>query len=376
MAFDFTRRGFLSAAATAPWLVAAPGAPAPAAMRTLGRTGLKVNPVGFGCMITSDPTVIERAIDLGVNHFDTARVYQRGNNERMVGAALKGKRDKVVLSTKSTAGDKAGALAHLEQSLTELQTDHVDIWYLHAKNSPAQITPDLLEAQAQAKKQGKIRFAGVSTHSGQAELIPALIKTNAVDVVLTTYNFASAPQMEPVVKTLHDANIGCIAMKVMAGSLKADPSYDYEKAKEAMKQQGAPLAALKFVLRAPFVHTTIPSIRDNDQLDDNLRALREPYQPADSKLLTAWLERISPLYCRTCGACKGVCPQGLPVSDMLRYLTYADGYGEFPLARENWMTLDAKAQAVRCGDCGTCAISCPNGVRVQDRLVRLQELMA
>jgi len=74
--------------------------------RTLGRTGLKVTTVGFGCMITSDPSVITRAADIGVNHFDTARGYQQGNNERMVGSALKAKRKQIILSTKSTAGDK------------------------------------------------------------------------------------------------------------------------------------------------------------------------------------------------------------------------------------------------------------------------------
>ena len=58
--------------------------------RTLGKTGLKVSTMGFGCMVTSDPVVISQAVEMGVNFFDTARVYQGGNNERMVGAALKG----------------------------------------------------------------------------------------------------------------------------------------------------------------------------------------------------------------------------------------------------------------------------------------------
>ena len=75
--------------------------------KTLGRTGLKVTTVGFGCMITSDPSVIERAADLGINYFDTARSYQHGNNERMVGAALGAKRKQIVLSTKTHAPDKA-----------------------------------------------------------------------------------------------------------------------------------------------------------------------------------------------------------------------------------------------------------------------------
>src|SRR3954468_3222724 len=69
--------------------------------RTLGNTGLKVTTVGFGCMITSDGSVVERAADIGITYFDTARGYMGGNNERMVGAALKRKRKDVTLSTKS-----------------------------------------------------------------------------------------------------------------------------------------------------------------------------------------------------------------------------------------------------------------------------------
>src|SRR3974377_103567 len=113
MSFDPSRRSFLaglaaSGAAGATALPpASPLAPAPVndppkmTYATLGRTGLKVTRVGFGCMITSDASVVERAADLGINHFDTARVYMSGNNERMVGAALKSRRKNVVLSTKA-----------------------------------------------------------------------------------------------------------------------------------------------------------------------------------------------------------------------------------------------------------------------------------
>src|SRR5690242_19486070 len=73
--------------------------------RTLGKTNLKVTTVGFGCMITSDGSVVERAADLGITYFDTARGYQQGNNERMVGAALKNKRKEITLSTKTHAGN-------------------------------------------------------------------------------------------------------------------------------------------------------------------------------------------------------------------------------------------------------------------------------
>ena len=93
-------------------------------------------------------------------------------------------------------------------------------------------------------------------------------------------------------------------------------------------------------------------------------------------MLSAQLERIRPLYCRMCGACAGQCPQGLPVADMLRILTYADGYGQFPLAREKYLELPERVRQVRCGDCAACAIRCPNGVAVAARLRRAQEWLA
>src|ERR1039458_5314540 len=91
---------------------------------------------------------------------------------------------------------------------------------------------------------------------------------------------------------------------------------------------GGMLSALKWVVRDPSVHSTIPSMTDMDQLDENLKAMSEPYGATDQKLLGARLEFIRPFYCRMCGQCDGQCRQGLPVADMLRFVTYADGYGQ------------------------------------------------
>ncbi len=339
--------------------------------RKLGRTGLEVTEVSFGCMITSDPSVVERAADLGVNFFDTARGYQRGNNERMVGAALKGRRQKVVISTKSTAGTKAEALAHLDESLKQLGTDYVDIWYLHGKSTAAELTDDLLEAQALARQQGKLRFAGVSLHSGHAEVVPAAI-AKKLDVVLLTYNFAMGTRIDPLLRDLDAAGVGVVAMKVMAGGHGAEERARREK----LAASGGLLAGLKWVLRNKNVHGTIPSMTDMAQLDENLRARAEPWTPADERLLVARLERIRPDYCSMCGQCEGVCPKGLPVADVLRYLTYAEGYGQFALGREQFELLPAAQRDVRCGDCASCPVHCPQGVQVARRLARAQELFA
>ena len=250
--------------------------------RTLGKTGLKVTSVGFGCMITSDGSVIERAADIGITYFDTARGYQGGNNERMVGNALKAKRNSITLSSKTHAGTKEEALKDLDTSLRELGTDHLDVWYLHAKSKPEEITDGLIEAQQEAKKAGKIRFAGVSTHAGQPTLIPWLTKNPNIDVILSAYNFTLEPAVTTVLEQAAAAGKGVAAMKVMAGgfrSIKPDnPNY------AKLKRDGALLAALKWAMRNPAsVHTTIPSITDNDQLEENLKAMSGKFNAARRK---------------------------------------------------------------------------------------------
>ena len=201
MRTDTSRRSFVTAGLAMPVAGLATGsAPvasvtqnaAPQGMvayRTLGKTGLRVSTVGFGCMITSDASVVERAVDMGITYFDTARLYQGGNNERMVGVVLKGKRDKVVLSTKSVSKTKAEALTDLDTSLKLLGTDHVDIWYMHGKDDPKDITDELFDAWETAKQQGKIRFIGLSTHQPNA-VAGRVLQAGKHEVLLSVYNFA------------------------------------------------------------------------------------------------------------------------------------------------------------------------------------------
>ena len=342
--------------------------------RTLGKTGLKVTTVGFGCMITSDPSVVQRAVDLGITYFDTARSYQRGNNERMVGAALGAKRKQVVLSTKTEARDKASQLAELDTSLSELKTDYVDIWYLHGKSSAADIHDDMIEAQQLAKQQGKVRFTGISTHSGQPQLLPWMVEKGAFDVVLSAFNFTMDPATEQAIAAASKAGMGVVAMKVMAGGTRSLRPGDPNRQK--LSQPGAMLAALKWVINRPGVSTTVPSMTDMDQLEENVKAMEHPLSSADEKLLAAHLETIRPFYCRMCGKCEVTCAKGLPVADVLRCLTYADGYGQFALGRERFLELPAQRTAAGCADCAECTVKCPYGVQVSSRMARAQELFA
>ncbi|HXK62212.1 MAG TPA: aldo/keto reductase [Acidobacteriota bacterium] len=410
MASDFSRRSFLMTGLALPGVglrsndnlssIPAEGHHEPGDIkltyRELGKTGLKVSSLSFGCMTTSDPSVIRRAVDVGINHFDTARAYQQGNNERMVGVALKDVRKQVIISSKSGANNKAQLLADLDTSLRELGTDYLDIWYLHVKNEPEQVTDDLLEAQRIAKQSGKIRFAGVSTHFNMDKMLAYLATLDQVDVVLTTYNFAmrsvdaamntnpDAPKtdMTGAIRSARKAGLGIVAMKVMAGGVsriqRGDRLYGanpYELSRR-LSQHGVAAAALKWALRNESIDTALVCMTDHDQLDENLRAASEPYTRKDEELLTAQLASISPSYCRMCGACGGVCDKGVPVPDVLRILTYAEGYGQFALARERFLEIPQAARDVRCSDCSSCSFTCVYGVSVQARLTHAQQMLA
>jgi predicted aldo/keto reductase-like oxidoreductase len=264
-------------------------------------------------------------------------------------------------------------LSELDESLKQLNTDYVDIWYLHARSKADDITDDMIEAQQVAKKLGKIRFAGVSTHSGQQQLLPWMAQKGVFDVALVAYNFSMDPGMTQAIATVAKAGIGVVGMKVMAGGSHNRPGTPLAG---KMTQPGAMLSALKWVVNQPNITTTVPSMTDMDQLDENLKAMAAPLTTGDAKILAAHLEMIRPLYCRLCGECDGACQKGLPVADVLRCLTYAEGYGQFALGRERFQELSKEQVAVRCGDCSECTVACPHGVKVQDRVTRAQELFA
>ena len=166
----------------------------------------------------------------------------------------------------------------------------------------------MIEAQQIAKKQGKIRFAGVSTHGGQKELLPWLAQKGAFDVVLTAYNFSMDAAMEQAIDAAAKAGMGVVGMKVMAGGFRSlrpdDPPY------QRLQREGALLAALKWVINKPGISTTIPSMTDMDQLEENLKAMEHPFSDSDEKLLAAHLEMIRPLYCRMCGRVRRRLPEG------------------------------------------------------------------
>jgi aryl-alcohol dehydrogenase-like predicted oxidoreductase len=346
--------------------------PAPEGLvyRTLGKTGLKVTAVGCAAGAIPDPDILARALDLGINYYDTARIYGQGKSEEILGRAIKGKRQNIVLASKTYSNTKDTILKDIETSLKLLGTDHLDVYHQHSRHEPKEITDEMIETMELVKKQGKTRFIGVSTHDPNA-MVGFILKVGKFDVVQTTYSYAiGAPYRDAAIARLRDAGIGVVAMKVVIAT--ATPKGD--KGNHLSNEGG--LAAIKWVLRNPGIATTVPWSETLDELEINFRAMTEEFTPEDEKLLFARSEEIRELYCRMCFQCKGKCPKGVPVADELRFLAYNDFKGNFQEAREGFWNLPREIRNIRCSDCSECVIQCPNGVKVRDRLIRAQDLLA
>jgi aryl-alcohol dehydrogenase-like predicted oxidoreductase len=377
MHYTCSRRSFLSSMALLP---AADLLAAPPTVRyaTIGKTGLKVTKFVFGSMITSDQAVIERACDLGINCFASSRDYQKGNNERLLGSALKGRRNSVILCTesidmmwrpKTEKETSEYVLDNLNASLKELQTDYVDLFFLHHKDEPGWIPDEAVEAVRIAKKQGKMRHAGITTHA-LPKMADYLVKSDLFEAVISIYNFTMDAETHAAVKKVHDAGIGVIAMKVMAGGLRS------EKPLPQMKRPGALMAALKWALNNPNVDAAVTSVASMEQLEENVLAMTDPFTESERQLLAAALDEFGPTYCRLCGRCEGTCRKGLPVPEILRCGMYAYGYGQFDLGRSRFLDLPEEARNPGCGDCPACSVRCAYGLKVAERICSTKALLA
>jgi len=376
---ETSRRGFLKIAGAAAGLAAAgpllrsasgasPSAAAPSAQppgaekRALGTTGFRVSTVSFGAMTTRDPEVIRFAVDRGVDYVDTADCYMGGENERIVGRALAGVRDKVVLASKVHIAPVDQMIRSAENSLRSLKVDVIDILQLHGISTEGEVTDGRArEALQKLIDQGKVRVAGVTTHSGQETVLRAVQKHGFYKTVLVAYNFRSDTGVTATVKgalglseglsntirAVVESGVGIIGMKTQAGGYPSPPG-------GASPHQ----AALAWVLSNPGVATTIPSMTTYAQVEENLGARGKRLSFGDRFTLHRYAMEIGDRHCGLCGACAGQCPQGVDVPSVLRSLTYLEGYREAGLARDAYRSLPEGRNAEACGDCDRCLVAC------------------
>lgn len=269
--------------------------------KQLGTSNLRISEIGFGCMslgeeMDSNASLLHKAIDAGINFFDTADLYQKGINEEMVGKALKEKRKQVIIATKAGnqwRSDGSGwdwnprkeyILSAAEKSLQRLQTDYIDLYQLHGGTLDDPID-ETIEAFEQLQHQGKIRYYGIS--SIRPNVIREYVQRSGIVSVMMQYSLLDRrPEEDPAgtgcLALLHQNNIGVLARGPLAkGLLAGKPetaylnynSQEVKMAADAIKNcsgtnRTPAQTAIRFALHHPAVASAVVGIRTEAQLAD------------------------------------------------------------------------------------------------------------
>jgi len=313
----------------------------------LGKTTLKVRRIGFGGIpiqrlgLEESDRLIRRAVDLGINFFDTSRIYT--DSEEKLGRVFHSCRDKVVIASKSYSRGGAEVSIDIETSLKALQTDYIDVMQCHNVASVNDLQQILapngaLEALQKAQKAGKIRYIGISGHKPPV-LIEALRQFDfaTLQVPLNLVETGALDELIPLAK---EKQIGVIAMKPMAGG--------------AVQNVGL---NLRFILTHG-ADVAIPGMDAENQVKENLSVLDNlaPLTGEEEAILDRERQELGESFCRRCEYCMP-CPEGLPISFLHVLNAY---YFRYNLKDWAWQRIDSLPKSFKdCVACGQCVSRCP-----------------
>jgi predicted aldo/keto reductase-like oxidoreductase len=387
--------------------------------RKLGKTGFDVSDVSLG--FVKNVGVLKAALDAGVNYIDTAESY---GNQPQVGEGIKGRdRKKLFITSKMEITEKQGFdkksfLKRFAVCLKELDTDYIDCMMMHSVGTTEILkTRGFHEAMDQMKKEGKLRFVGVSNHGSMhpevtresmEKILTAAALDGRFDVFLLTYNFLQEENGAKVLELCEKKGIGATIMKknpvasyygiksyldrmkkagkepnkLYAASIdrfkkKADQAGSFIKQYNLQDESAIRDAAIRFVLSNDKVNSVICGVSNFDQLATYLKLSGSSLSIYDKKQLAAYKEGCSQLYCRhACGECQHKCPSGVPVNTIMRFHHYYDAEGRQKYAMKRYAKLEG-SKADLCMNCeGFCEQECGYGVPVQGMLIRAHERLS
>ncbi len=322
---------------------------------TLGKTGLRISRVGFGGIpiqrISQDECValFDEVVAAGINFIDTARGYTV--SEQFIGNALRGRRDKFILATKSMARTREAMEKDIEISLANLQTDYIDLYQIHNAND-AQLDQVMaeggaMEALLAAKAQGKIGHIGLTAHG--LSTFERALEIDGIETVMFPYNIVES-QGEALIARCAEKNVGFIAMKPLAGGAIEDGTL-----------------AMRYILANPAVSVVIPGMYCADEVRENAAAADDtaPLTEDEQARAKAVTDALGEHFCRRCNYC-APCTAGINISGAFLFEGYLSRYGLEDWARDRYAGMSVKASA--CVDCGLCEERCPYHLPIREML--------
>lgn len=322
----------------------------------LGRTGLVVSEIGFGGIpiqrLSTEEAVavVRRCLDLGITFFDTAHGYT--TSEERIGQAIAGRREGLVLASKSPARDGATFAEHLELSLKRLGTDYIDIYQFHGVNTPQDYERILapggaLERAREAQAAGRIRHIGITTHS--LPLAQEFVRSGYFETIMFPFNFISTEPERDLLPLCRMHNVALLAMKPMGGGVFEDarPAFHYLR---------------QFPDVLPVVG--IENVREIEEIVALTEESAE-LTPQDAAEIERLRRELGTRFCRRCDYCQP-CPQGIAISTVLSLRGFSR---RFPRERVFGTWGQEVIQRARtCQECGECESRCPYNLAIRDLL--------
>ncbi len=345
--------------------------------RDLGKTGWKVSDIAFGNAIMQDPAILEYAIERGINYVDTARQYY--DMEVVIGKIFPAKRDKIFVATKllpelitpkTTVGEITKAI---DESLQRLNTNYIDCCLIHSVGEDPNISdpkkienPNVAEAFGKAKRAGKIRGWGASSHGPRMiEDFTWLIENTDIDLIMPGMNYMTRG-LETVLVKAKEKGVAVAAMKTLSTARKIDYS-EYMKKGITVRQ-----ALLKWMLAQPNIDTLIITMPTFEHVDEYVAASGRPQLSLEEKkALEGYGMLLDRDYCRPgCKGCLGSCPYDVPIPDILRYRMYFNSYGREKYAMGLYRAIPESRSAIMCASCtAPCEGTCPHRIPIRTKLL-------
>ncbi len=329
--------------------------------RRLGRTELQVSVVGFGGIpiqridIACADKLVNHALDLGINFFDTARAYS--DSEEKIGLALKNRRDEAIIATKSMARDKQAMAADIETSLETMGVDCIDLYQLHNvkdKETIEQImgADGALAALKEAKEEGKIKHIGVTGHI--RDILLEIMQTGELETVQFPFNPVEASDSGKLFDLAEKMDMGVIIMKPLAGGALTNGK-----------------TALSFILEHP-VTVAIPGMDCIEQVEENASVgiSPRPLSQLEREELARIAAKLGTRFCRRCEYCLP-CPQGIDIPTLFLLDGYYTRYNLQDWAKQRYQTIEIKADD--CSECGECEERCPYSLPIREMLKEVGE---
>ncbi len=356
--------------------------------RPLGSTGLSVSALSMGCMrLGEDQDVntatVSRAIELGVNYFETTRFYCGGQCQHRVAPGVKDKRKGVIVSGKG--GLNADTTAHsffaeIERQLDILGLTHFkffQVGWFAWERMPHLLKPGgALDAIRRAKDEGLIQHVGFTGHDKPENFIKC-IETGLFDCITVPYNMIDR-SYEPTIARAGELGIGVVTMCSLSGGILAGRSEMMNSAL-AIDMPSAEMA-LKFVLSNPDVSTACSGMTSPEQVEQNAAAVRG-FDPETDNVHEAVCEAVERLresfggkVCTACSYCMP-CPQGVNIpTNMAMYRNwkcfgFEEGVRTASRGSQGFLKTDA------CNECGQCEEKCPNNINIREKIRDLAELL-